>query len=231
LLTINTMEISNYIKMSSLFTDLDDLELAALSQVVSVRKIDKGQILFFDGDLATGFYLLFDGKIRIYKSNPDGKEYTIHIINPGQIFAEVAIFEGKHFPANSMAIVDSVVGYFPKDRFLDLIQKHPRISLKIIGSLSRFLREYNQMVEELALKEVSARIACFLLDKSEKRANDTIKLNLTKTELAKSLGTISETLSRNLRKLKDRGIIKVDAQTITILDFDRLEAITRGEKI
>jgi len=225
------MEISNYIKMSSLFAGLDDVELAALSEVVSVRKIDKGQILFFDGDLATGFYLLFDGKIRVYKSNPDGKEYTIHIINPGQIFAEVAIFEGKHFPANSMAIDDSVVGYFPKDRFLNLIQNHPRISLKIIGSLSRFLREYNQMVEELALKEISARIARFLLEKSHNRAINKIKLNLSKTELAKSLGTISETLSRNLKKLKERGIIKVDGQTIVILDFDHLEAIADGEKI
>jgi len=225
------MEISSYIKTSSLFAGLDNRELTALSEVVSISNINKGQILFLDGDIATGFYLLFDGKVRVYKSNPDGKEYTIHIINPGQIFAEVAIFEGKHFPANSMAIVDSVVGYFPKDRFLQLIQNHPRISLKIIGSLARFLREYNQMVEELALKEVSARIARFLLDKSENRAIKIIKLSLSKTELAKSLGTISETLSRNLKKLKDQRIIKVDGQEITILDFNHLESIAGGEKI
>ena len=135
------MEISGYVKSSTLFSGLDDKELQALTEVVTVKKVDKGQILFLDGDLATGFYLLFEGKIRVYKSNPDGKEYTIHIIKPGQIFAEVAIFEGKNFPANSMAIENSVVGYFPKERFLQLIQQYPRISLKIIGSLSRFLRD------------------------------------------------------------------------------------------
>ena len=225
------MEISGYVKSSTLFSGLDDKELQALTEVVAVKKVDKGQILFLDGDLATGFYLLFEGKIRVYKSNLDGKEYTIHIIKPGQIFAEVAIFEGKNFPASSMAIENSVVGYFPKERFLQLIQQYPRISLKIIGSLSRFLREYNQMVEELALKEISARLARYLLDQSYGRTKKIIKLNLSKTELAKSLGTTSETLSRNLKKLKDRGLIKVDSQEITILDFDGLEAIAEGEKI
>jgi len=224
------MEALNCIKKSLLFAGLDSNELQSLSDTIAIKRLKKGEILFFDGDIASGFYAVFEGRIRIYKSNPDGKEYTIHIIKPGQIFGEVAIFDGKYFPANSMAISDSVVGFFPKDRFLGLIKQHPNISLKIIGSLARFLREYNQMVEDLALKEVPARIARYLLDQTEKNNKNVISLETSKTELAVKLGTISETLSRNLRKMKDSGILKVDNQQITILDIDRLISIAEGEK-
>jgi len=224
------MEALNCIKKSLLFAGLDSNELQSLSDTIAIKRLKKGEILFFDGDIASGFYAVFEGRIRVYKSNPDGKEYTIHIIKPGQIFGEVAIFDGKYFPANSMAISDSVVGFFPKDRFLGLIKQHPNISLKIIGSLARFLREYNQMVEDLALKEVPARIARYLLDQTEKNNKNVISLETSKTELAVKLGTISETLSRNLRKMKDSGILKVDNQQITILDIDRLISIAEGEK-
>ena len=222
---------ADHIKNSKLFTGLDRQELKALSGVIVLRNLKKGEVLFFDGDEANGFYALFKGRIRVYKANPDGKEYTLHIIYPGQLFAEVAIFDGRFFPANSMAMEDSVVGFFAKIGFIDLIEKHPKISLKIIGSLARFLREYNIMVEDLALKEVSSRIARYLIDKSDQAPGNVVTLDISKSELARRLGTISETLSRNLRKLKEMNIINVEGQKITILDNQRLLSIAEGEKI
>jgi len=225
------MTLADHIKNSKLFAGLDKQEINELSSVIVLRNFKKGEVIFFEGDEASGFYALFQGKVRVYKANPDGKEYTLHIIYPGQLFAEVAIFDGRYFPANSMAIEDSVVGFFSKLGFISLIEKHPKISLKIIGSLARFLREYNVMVEDLALKEVPSRIARYLLDQAARRSGATITLDVSKAELARSLGTISETLSRNLRKLKDMAIIKVDRQKITILDLERLSAIAEGKKI
>ena len=212
-----------------LFAGLNEKELRALADTIAIKKLDKDEILFFDGDPAFGFYAVLEGRMRIYKSNPDGKEYTIHLINQGQLFGEAAIFEGKHYPANSMALEKTVVGFFPKDQFLTLIKQYPNISLKIIGALSRFLREYNRKVEDLALKEVGSRLAGYLLTRAQEKNSDTIILDTSKTNLAESLGTISETLSRNLKKFKDDGIIEVDGQTITILDINRLESIAEGK--
>ena len=226
-----SMKALSYIKNSLLFAGLDNDELQSLVNTITIKKLKKGEILFLDGDPASGFYIVFEGRIRVFKSNPDGKEYTIHVINAGQIFAEVAIFEVKHFPASSMAIERSTVGFFPKDRFLALIKEYPDISLKIIGSLARFLHEYNQMVEDLALKEIPARIAKYLLTKAGAVNKEVIDLDIKKAELALKLGTIGETLSRNLKKMKDNGIIKVNNLQITILDFDRLSSIADGEKI
>jgi len=224
------MKVFDVLKNSTLFNGLTNDELEALAGIVSLKSLTKGKILFFDGDPALGFYVVFNGKIRVYKANPEGKEITIHIITAGQIFGEVAIFEGKKYPANSMALEESEVGFIPKADFLQLIKKYPDISLKIIGSLSRFLREYNQKIEDLALKEVNSRIAGYLLARQAESQNHIIKLDSSKAQIAASLGTISETFSRNLKKLKDQGIIMVDNQQISVLDTVRLVKIAEGKK-
>ncbi|HER00208.1 MAG TPA: Crp/Fnr family transcriptional regulator [candidate division Zixibacteria bacterium] len=191
----------------------------------------KGEMLFFEGDEATGFYLLLEGKVRVYKASPEGKEQILHQINPGQIFAEVAIFEGQRYPANCSALQDSVVAFFPQNDFIKLIEQSPQISLKIIASMAGFLREFTETVENLSLKEVPARIAGYLLKLPLKENDDTVTLDMTKAELAKKLGTQSETFSRGLRKLSDQKIIKVNGKRILILDRNRLIDIAEGEKI
>jgi len=211
--------------------ELNEGELEALAAIVSVRRAEKGETLFWEGDPTTGFYILLSGSIRIYKTSPDGKEFTIHQIRPGQMFAEAAIFAGRQYPANCSAMADSEVAFFPKDRFLGLIKKSPDISLKMIAGLSAFVREFNQKVEDLSLREVSARLARYLLEESKRAQLDTVYLETTKAELANKLGTISETLSRNLKKLSDLQTIRVDSNKIIILDAPRLQSIADGEKI
>lgn len=224
------MDYERLLRNCYLCKDLDERELSALSEIGSHSQLDKGRILFLEGDEAAGFYVLLSGKVRIYKASPDGKEYTLHMINPGQMFAEAAIFKGGTFPANCAAIEDSVVTFFPKDRFVGLITKYPQISLKMISALSGFVRDFNKQVENLSLKEVSARLASYLLRMSEESGRNEFELEISKAELASSLGTISSTLSRNLKQLRDLGVIRVDGKKIAILDANRLKTIAHGEK-
>lgn len=219
------------LKNSYLGRGMDENELKAISSIAMIRSLTKGELLFMEGDSATGFYILLDGQVRLYKSSPDGKEYTLHQIRPGQIFAEVAIFHGHKFPANCTALDESTVAFFPKMEFVRLLEKSPQIALKIIGSMSAFLRDFNNQLEQLSLKEVPARLADYILSETARTGNSTIHLDTTKTELANRLGTISETLSRNLRKFMDAGIIEVEHKKIKLIDTARLTAIAEGEKI
>jgi len=225
------MDTTSLLHNCFLCRELDQTELDALSEIVITRRLKKGETLFWEGDAATGFYVLLTGSIRIYKASPEGKEFTIHQIRPGQMFAEAAIFSVGGLPANAVALTDSQVAFFPKDRFIRLITDHPQISLKMITGLAAFVREFNRMVEALSLKDVPARLARFLLDERARLQHDTFQLDTTKTELANKLGTTSETLSRNLRKMRELQIIAVDGNLITILDLPRLESTASGEKI
>ncbi len=225
------MKLEEYFKNCHFGRGLDSEELRALAAIAVAKTVHKGDILFHEGDAAGGFYLLLAGQVRIFKSSPDGREYTIHQINPGQIFAEVAAFQGSRYPASCSAMLDSAVAFFPKEKFFDLIRQSPQISLKIISSLSSFLRDFNRQVESLSLKEVPARIATYLISESGKTGGTKVILSSSKTEWAKSLGTISETLSRSLRKMTDMGLIEVSGREIIIKDIGRLQDIAEGEKI
>jgi CRP/FNR family transcriptional regulator len=215
---------------SYLCSGLEKEEVEAIAAIAVSRKLRKGELLFIEGDPAGGFFVLLTGRIRIYKASAEGKEYTIHQIRPGQLFAEAAIFKGDKFPANAMATVDSLVAFFPRGAFANLLRNSPQISLKIIGSLSGFVRDFNRQVEDLSLKEVPARIASFLLNQSEEKNNMRFSLDIPKSELARRLGTVSETLSRGLGRLKEAGLIKVEKNEIQILDPSGLSSVADGQK-
>jgi CRP/FNR family transcriptional regulator len=215
----------------ALCTGLDEKELAKVAAIARFSKVTKGAILFLEGEPAEGFFILLSGQMRIFKSSPDGKEHTLHIIHPGELFAEAAIFQDHRFPASCSALEDSTLAYFSGQAFLDLIKNSPQISLKLISSLSAFLRQLTRQIESLSLKEVPARIAGYLLACADRSGGNSFTLELSKSELARHLGTQSETLSRGLRKLIDAQIIQVNRKQISILDRARLESIAAGEKI
>jgi CRP/FNR family transcriptional regulator len=219
------------LKKSHLCRGLDETELAALAAIASPHTVNAGEILFWQGDAVTGVFVLLEGCVRIYKSSPEGKEYTLHYIHPGQMFAEATLFRDDGYPANCAAVEVSVVAHFPKSGFVDFLQKSPSASLKMIASLSAFVRDLNQQVEDLSLREVSGRLSAYLLNLSKTSNSDRFELDLSKSELARKLGTISETLSRNLRKLKDMQVISEDGKAIVLLDKAHLEEIAAGKKI
>jgi CRP/FNR family transcriptional regulator, dissimilatory nitrate respiration regulator len=220
------------LKETQLCRGLDSEDLAALGRIAAPIRCAGKKILFQEGDPSRGFYVLLHGKVRIYKASPDGQEYTLHIITPGQLFAEAAMFTAKTYPANAEVLEDAHMAFFPQEAFVRLLGEKPRISLKIIASLSHFVREFNRMVEELSLRDVPSRLAQFLRREARRQESRTVSLGMKKVELAERLGTVSETLSRTLRKLKEAGVIRENGGIVTVLDPGRLADIAEGiEKI
>ncbi len=196
----------------------------------------KREILFSEGEEARGFYVILSGKVKLYKVSPDGKEQILHVVSAPDAFAEAALFLEGSYPAFAEALSDSQLLFFPKRDFIQLIEKNPQLSINMIVSLSQFLKRFASLIEELSLKEVSSRIAKYLIDLSlklskEGKSSKEVELDLSKTQLALKLGTISETLSRTLAKMKARGIIDVKKNRILILNREALEELASGLKI
>jgi CRP/FNR family transcriptional regulator len=208
------------LKQCPMFAGVTDEDLTQLLQICRSREYEKGELLFSEGDPATGFYVLARGKVKIYKLSPEGKERILHIVHPVATFAEAAIFGDGLYPAYAEPLETSTLVFFPKRDFLALLQEQGRIAINMIGGLSRFLRQFASQVEELTFKDVPARLARYILDFAGGAVS--ITLPISKSQLASNLGTVSETLSRTFRKLSDDDIIRVQGKTIEILDADRL---------
>jgi CRP-like cAMP-binding protein len=219
-----------------LFAGLREEDLKKIRAIASPRRIEKKGILFADGEEAKGFYVILSGKMKLYKISSEGKEQILHVVSAPDAFAEAALFLEGTYPAFAEALSDSQLLFFPKRDFVQLIEKNPQLSINIIVSLSRFLKKFASLIEELSLKEVSSRIAKYLIDLSLKLSKEgksprEVELDLSKTQLASRLGTISETLSRSLAKMKAKGIIDVKKNRIVILNRESLEELASGLKM
>lgn len=213
------------LKNSPLFAGLSDLDMDALMGIARTREASRGELLFSDGEEATGFFVVLDGKVKVYKLSPEGKERILHVIHPGGTFAEAAIFGDGLYPAYAEPLQASRLFFLPKESFLDLLKNNGNISINMIAGLSRFLRQFANQIEDLTFKDVPSRLARYLMDLS-RGVKQHVELPISKSQLASNLGTVSETLSRTLRKLSDDDLIQVAGKRVEILDFDRLAELS-----
>jgi CRP/FNR family transcriptional regulator len=219
-----------------LFAGLREEELKRIRAIAIPKRVEKREFLFSEGEEAKGFYVVLSGKIKLHKISPEGKEQILHVVSAPDAFAEAALFLEGTYPAFAEALSDSQLLFFPKRDFIQLIEKNPQLSINMIVSLSQFLKKFALLIEELSLKEVSSRIAKYLIDLSLKQSKEgkssrEVELDLSKTQLASKLGTISETLSRTLAKMKAKRIIDVKKNRILIMNREALEELASGMKI
>lgn len=212
------------------FAKLEPTLCEKLATITKLKKLERGAVLFRQGETVQGMFFLVEGKVKIFKLSPDGKEHILHIIGPGQGFAEAALFMEGGYPAWCATLARSTILMLPKQEFIELIGREPQISLGIIASMSIYLRRFADRIEDLALKDVSARFARWLLERAEETGRDFWDLEVTKGQLAGQLGTVSETMSRTLRRFADAGHLQVRGKFMKILDRPALEKIATGEE-
>jgi len=210
-----------------LFQGLNKSACAALGGIARQKAFRKGETIFEEGEPGHGFFVVTEGRVKIFKLSDEGKEQTLHLFGAGEPFGEVPVFTGRHFPANAMALETSAALYFPRDDFVNLISSHPAVALNMMAVLSRRLHNFTDLIENLSLKEVPGRLAAFLLYQCELDAGTgTIRLDISKAQLASILGTIPETLSRIMSRMAQGGLIQLHGKReIEIVDRELLQEL------
>ena len=205
-----------------MFSALDEAQLGQLVGSCRTRNLPGGSQVFTPSQRAEAFYVILAGKVKVYKLSARGDEQILHLYGPGDTFGEAAMWAGIRYPAHAEALVDSTLLVVTRSLLKDLIARNAEIAMDMLAGMSAKLWEFNQLIEQLSLKEVPARLASILLEMPAKAGTNTIVLKQTKRELAAQIGTIAETLSRALKKLRSAGLIEVNGAEITILDPDGL---------
>jgi len=220
----------NIISTIPLFNGLPEDQIVAIKKIAVEKKINKGEIIFSEGDEGNGFFVVADGRVKVFKVSTEGKEQILHIFGPGQPFGEVPVFAGQKFPANAQAIDRTRVLFFPRASIVNLISANPSLALNMLAVMSKKLRQFAVQIENLSLKEMPARLASYLIFLAdEQNKGDLVTLKISKGQLASTLGTIPETLSRAFAKLSGQNLINVDGKKITLLDRRGLENLAEYE--
>lgn len=213
----------------AIFAGLTGPELDFLAQRTILRHCAPGEMIFAEGEPCAGMYVVQSGQIRIFKSSSGGREQVLSIDGPGSSVAELPVFDGGRYPASAVAIGASALLFIRKQDFHALCLEHPAVALKVLAVVGARLRRLVGIIEELSFTTVRHRLAAFLVRLARQEGKPTpagieFTLPAANQELAAQIGTVRELVSRNLSRLQNEGLLKLEGRTITIPDIHLLES-------
>ncbi|ADL08959.1 Crp/Fnr family transcriptional regulator [Thermosediminibacter oceani] len=220
------------LKKVYIFSGLSDGDLAKIRGLVNTRHYKKGTVIFFEGEPGEAVYFIKSGKVKVYKSDDEGREYILHIFGEGDVFAEAVLLGGGPYPATAEAVEDTTVAFIKNEDLERLIGQTPDLALRIIKVMASRLRDSQDKIKDLALKDTYDRTACLLHRISINYGQRTsrgieIDLPVTRQELAALVGTSRETVTRILGQMKKQGIIDIDRQKIIVINEKMLMRCAR----
>jgi CRP/FNR family transcriptional regulator len=188
------------------------------------RHFPRGTVLFQEGDKAEAFFRIDRGEIRVSKVDDQGRQLEVARIGAGDFLGEAVAFLGGRFPFIAEAASDADATVFAAREVLDAIGRDPAAAKFFIELLARKCSILSRRVESLGLETVRQRLARYLLGHCGGGGGCLIRLPVKKGELAAQLGTIPETLSRNLKHLQEEGLIEVRGAEIRVVDCPGLRS-------
>jgi CRP/FNR family transcriptional regulator len=215
-----------------LFAALDDAALDELAALGRVLHLARKQVLLHEGEPYRGPFVVLAGLVVVYKLSADGRMLILQVCRPGDLLAVVPLFEAHDagYPAHARTTRETEALFLPQETFVPFLKRHPEVAWALLGELAARLKEVTLQLEGVTLREVSSRLARYLLREVEaseaaRASQPVLDLPLTKGSIASYLGTVHETLSRTFARLIREGVISVDGPKITILDKERLKKL------
>jgi DNA-binding response OmpR family regulator len=202
------------------------LSLKDISKDRKVKQVKKKGEVFSEGDAALSVFLVQAGEIKTYKSHPDGKELITNLYKKNDFFGFEPILEGTDYTESAVALQDSEIVLIPKQEFLTLLYSHKDVSAAFISLLCKKVADKEKQLVNLAYSSVRQRTAEALLKTSHLK-DQKEKITISRDDLAKIVGTASESVIRVLSEFKDEGLIEIEGGKINILQPAKLEKVVR----
>ena len=237
-MTTGDTDVVALLRAMPIFAELEEGVLARLAQRCVPRTVGEGHVLFTTGEPCRGLYVIAEGRVRIYRTSPEGREQVLHVEGAGRAVAELPLFDGGSYPASAVTLEPSRLIFLPRADFEQIYRENPDVAHAIIRGLGRRLRHLVQVTETLAFRDVAARLAMLLAGYAERdgtpasggrEAGVELVLARTQAELSLEIGTARESVSRAWRQLRRQGLIEpLGGRRLRIPDVARLRALARG---
>lgn len=224
--------VDDVLRSAVLFRELDDEAAAALRSSMSESKLARGEVLFHEGDEGDRVYVVIDGKVKLGRSAPDGRENLLALLGPGQMFGELSLFDPGPRSATATAVTDVTLLALSHTDLLPWLTGRPSVSRGLLLQLASRLRRSNDTLADLVFSDVPGRVSKALLELSLRfgqPAPEGIRVahDLTQEELAQLVGASRETVNKALADFASRGWIRLEQRSVVLLDVERLRRRAR----
>lgn len=221
------------IKQVPLFKTLQPEDSRRIADLLKGRFLKRGDTLFRKGDEGKALYLIIKGKIKISVTSRLGNEVILAILSDGDFFGEMALLDGLPRSADAVANEDTELLVLSRTEFLSFVAHNESAAMSILFSLSQRLRKADDFLADTCFLNIGSRLAKKLLELVEihgrKEGDATqIRLSLTQSELASMVGATRESINKELRKLRDRGLVTKEGRMLTVHNLERLKRRVRS---
>jgi len=216
----------------SLFSGLSNEERRQLVARAKLRSFAAGQMIFSMGSPGNSMMAVLGGSIRISIPSASGKEIVLAILQPGEIFGEIALLDGKERTADAKAMTDCQLAVLERSDVLALLERHPTAWLRVVEVLCERLRRTDQHISELALLQLPVRLAKTLLRLAEATPGASprgVEIQLSQRELGNFVGASRESVNKCLGDWQRAGILRIEENVIVLTDAASLEALAGVE--
>jgi len=221
-------EIKRVLADFTLFRELNDFELTKITEISIAREWKKQSHVFLQGDPLENVYFIYNGKIKIYKSDINGKEQIVAIAKKGEMFPHVGFFRKGDYPAYAEVLESSTLIAIPISKFENVLIENPELCIKVFKVLGEKIVDLQNRLEEQILNNTYEQIVKLLIRLAQKHGKEqedgtiVLKSEFTNKDLANMIGTTRETISRTLTKMKKDELIEVDEEGNMIVDVEIL---------
>lgn len=219
---------SEIIRGCGLFGGLSEVSLTKVTDIARVVRFKRGDIILRDGDDCPGIYVVGEGTVRVFKIAPSGKEHVLHFAYPGTTIAEAAAIGRFSCPAYAEACQDTVCALIPIEGFQQIVTQDHDFCIEMMTGMSRWIRVLVGLLEDLVLRDATARVARHLIESDDTGGAGEFTLPMRKKDLASHLNLTSETLSRTLHRLAECDLIETRDRRIRIVALAELQDVADG---
>ena len=214
-----------------LFRSLDPQSLDSIARAVKPVFLKQGEALFRKGDDGNEMYIIEEGAIKIVLPSSVGEEIILTVLREQSFFGTMSMFDGKSRSADAVALNQCRLLVLQRDAFIHILQQDGHALRTILCDLSSMIRKTDDLLEGLCFFNISTRLAKRLLELAQQAAGGadrpvSIDLTFTQKELGEMVGATRESVNRELKKLREEGIIELNRGTITISNWDALEELS-----
>jgi CRP/FNR family cyclic AMP-dependent transcriptional regulator len=204
--------LTNLLSRAPLFAELEQKELEALAKTGERREFGRDEVIFAANEPADGLYVIATGRVKVCVSSAGGRELILATLGPEQFFGEMALLDNEPRSASVVAQLPTVAYRIRRDDFNQLLEHHPGIARKLLRELSQRLRRSNAQMESLATLDVVGRLARYFIDLARQHGqilgNGWVAVRRpTHQDIANSIGTSRETVTRLFNDLEQRGLV------------------------
>lgn len=218
---------------SDLFETLEDEHLDQLVSITRERSFDVGQVVFTRDQSADALYAVTDGQFKAVTTSEDGREIVLRLIDPGDVFGEIALLDGRPRTATVIASKPSKLASIARRDLLRLMRATPDIALGLLAVMASRLRATTEQFEETSFLLLPARLARRVLALAdvygeEDRATGGVKIRISQEELGQLVATSRVSVNQQLKAWEADGIVKTSRGALTVLDRAGLQAAMRA---